>query len=356
MTLRALREAAREVLDPVHYDYVAGGAGEERVLAANERAFDRYALLPRVLRGNEARDTSVPLPGARRASPVVVAPTAFHRLLHPDGERATARAAAAEGAVLVTGAAATTAVADVVRAARGAAADPAVWFQLYLHPRPEVTAALVRRAEDAGCTALVVTVDSPVLGRHTRDLRNGFTDLPPGYAAENMRGLPGGPPGALTDIPMSPAATWRDLGGVLGATALPVVVKGVLHPADAAVAAAEGAAAVVVSNHGGRQCDAVPAAVDCLPAVVDAVAGRVPVLLDGGVRRGSDVAVALALGAAAVGVGRPVAWGLAADGEQGVRQVLATLRDDFDHTLALCGGSRTADLTRDMVVRRDAPW
>ncbi|WP_031523065.1 alpha-hydroxy acid oxidase [Streptomyces sp. NRRL F-5123] len=356
MTLRALREAAREVLDPVHYDYVAGGAGEERVLAANERAFDRYALLPRVLRGNEVRDTAVELPGARRAAPVVVAPTAFHRLLHPDGERATARAAAAEGAVLVTGTAATTAVADVVGAARGAAPDPAVWFQLYLHPRADVTAELVRRAADAGCTALVVTVDSPVFGRHTRDLRNGFTDLPPGYGAENMRGLPGTPPGALTDIPMSPAATWRDLGRVVGGTALPVVVKGVLHPADATLAADHGAAAVIVSNHGGRQCDAVPAAVDCLPSVVDAVAGRVPVLLDGGVRRGSDVAVALALGAAAVGVGRPVAWGLAADGEPGVRQVLATLRDEYDHTLALCGGSRNADLTRDMVVRTDMPW
>ncbi|GAA3960892.1 alpha-hydroxy acid oxidase [Streptomyces marokkonensis] len=356
MTLRELRDAARTTLDPVHYDYVAGGAGEERALAANERAFGRYALLPRVLRGGTERDTAVDLPGARRASPVLVAPTAFHRLLHPDGERATARAAAAEGAVLVTGVAATTAVAAVVAAARERGPDPAVWFLLYPHPRREVTEALVRRAEEAGCTALVVTVDSPLLGRRTRDLRNGFTDLPPGYAAENMRGLPGSPPGDLTDIPMHPAASWRDFAETVGMTSLPVWVKGVLHPADARLAVGHGAAGVIVSNHGGRQCDTAAAAVDCLPAVVDAVAGAVPVLLDGGIRRGGDVAVALALGAAAVGVGRPVLWGLAATGEAGVREVLGTLREEYDHTLALCGGRRNADLSADMVARGDAPW
>ncbi|MGW4272611.1 alpha-hydroxy acid oxidase, partial [Streptomyces seoulensis] len=249
-----------------------------------------------------------------------------------------------------------TAVADVVAAARETAADPAVWFQLYPHPRREVTAALVRRAADAGCTALVVTVDSPVFGRHTRDLRNGFTDLPPGHAAENMRDLPGAPPGGLTDIPMSPALSWRDLDDILRMTPLPVLVKGVLHPADARLAVEHGAAGVLVSNHGGRQCDAVPAALDCLPGVADAVAGRVPVLMDGGVRRGADIAVALALGATAVGVGRPVVWGLAAEGESGVRKALALLRDEYDHTLALCGGRRNADLTRDMVVRRGEPW
>lgn len=356
MTLGELRAAARELLEPARYDYVAGGAGEERVLAENERAFDRYALLPRTLRGSEVRDTTVDLPGARRAAPVLVAPTGFHRLVHPDGERATARAAAAEGAVLVTGVAATTAVAEVVEAARTVVEEPDVWFQTSLHPRAEVTEELVRRAERAGCSALVVTVDSPVFGRRPRDLRNGFTGLPPGFAAENMRDLPGAPPGALTDIPMSPAVSWRDFAEVLRATSLPVLVKGVLHPADALLAVEHGAAGVLVSNHGGRQCDAVPAAVDCLPRVVDAVAGAVPVLLDGGVRRGSDVAVALALGAAAVCVGRPVVWGLAAEGENGVRRVLSTLCDAYDHTLALCGGRRNADLTRDMVVRRGEAW
>ncbi len=356
MTLRETHDRARKILDPVIYDYVAGGAGDERALAGNERAFDRYALLPRVLNGSETRDTAVDLPGARQAAPVIVAPTAFHRLVHQGGERAAARAAAAEGAVLVTGTAATTTVMDVVTAAREAAPDPAVWFQLYLHPRREVTAALVRRAEDAGCTALVVTVDSPVFGRHTRDLRNGFTDLPPGYAAENMRDLPGAEPGALTSIPMSPTVRWPDFTETSRGTSLPVLVKGVLHPEDARLAVEHGAAGVIVSNHGGRQCDAVPAAVHCLSAVTDAVAGRVPVLLDGGIRRGSDIAVALALGAGAVGVGRPVLWGLAVDGEAGARRVLATLRDEYDHTLALCGGRRNADLTADMVVRNGGTW
>lgn len=352
--LATLHDRARERLDPAFYDYVAGGAGEERVLAENERAFDRLALLPRVLRGSTVRDTAVDLPGARIAAPVFVAPTAFHRLAHPDGERAVARAAAAAGTVLVTGMAATTPVAEVVAAAREVDPDAAVWFQLYLQPDPAVTDCLVRRAERAGCTALVVTVDSPVFGRRERDLRNGFTDLPPGYAAENMRDLPGAPPGAVTDIAMSPALSWADLDRLRTVTSLPVLLKGVLHPADACLAVAHGAAGIVVSNHGGRQCDVVPSTVDALAGVVDAVAGEVPVLLDGGVRRGGDVAIAVALGAAAVGIGRPVVWGLAADGEAGVRRVLDTVRDDYDHTLALCGARGNADLTRDLVVRRGA--
>ncbi|GGP76223.1 alpha-hydroxy acid oxidase [Saccharothrix coeruleofusca] len=352
--LTALHDRAREVLDPVFYDYVAGGAGGERALADNERAFDRLALLPRVLRGSAVRDTAVRLPGAPATAPVLVAPTAFHRLAHPDGELATARAAAAAGVVLVTGLAATTAVAEVVRAARAVDPDAAVWFQLYLQPDPEVTECLVRRAERAGCTALVVTADSPVFGRRERDLRNGFTDLPPGYAAENMRDLPGGPPGGTRPIAMSPELSWDDLARLRAMTALPVLLKGVLHPADARLAVAGGVDGVVVSNHGGRQFDAVPAAVDALPAVVEAVAGRVPVLLDGGVRRGADVAIALALGATAVGVGRPVLWGLAAEGERGVRRVLDTLLDEYDHALALCGARGNADLTGDLVVRRGA--
>lgn len=352
MTLRALHDRAREALDPVHYDYVAGGAGQERALADNERAFDRLALLPRVLRGAAIREITVDLPGAPGAAPVFVAPTAFHRLAHPEGEEATARAAAAERAVLVTGMASTTAVEEVVAAARAVRADAAVWFQLYLQPDVQVTDALLARATGAGCTALVVTVDSPVFGRHTRDLRHGFTDLPAGYAAENMRGLPGAAAGGTLDIAMSPDLSWADLDRLCATATLPVLLKGILHPVDARLAVEHGAAGVIVSNHGGRQLDAAPATVDALPAVVDAVAGAVPVLLDGGVRRGGDVALAVALGAAAAGVGRPVVWGLAANGAAGVREVLATLRDEYDHTLALCGARGSADLAPDMVVRR----
>jgi 4-hydroxymandelate oxidase len=350
--LAELREKARARLDPVHWDFYEGGAGEETAVAENLRAFRRLALLPRVLRGAGPADTSVALPGVRASTPVVVAPTAFHRLAHPDGERATARAAAAAGAVLITSMASTTAVAEVTAAARSVEPDAAVWFQLYLQPEPEVTRALVRRAEQAGCTALVVTVDSPAFGRRTRDDRNGFHDLPPGHAAENMRGLPGGPPGGTRDIAMSPALSWDDLRRLRAHTELPIVLKGVLHPDDARLAVHEGVQGVIVSNHGGRQLDAAPATVEALPRVADAVAGRIPVLLDGGVRTGSDVVTALALGATAVGVGRPVLWGLAAEGEDGVARVLAELRADTAHVLTLCGARDCADLTRDQVVAR----
>lgn len=350
--LAELREKARARLDPVHWDFYEGGAGQEVAVAENVRAFRQLALLPRVLRGAGPADTSVTLPGAHAATPVVIAPTAFHRLAHPDGERATARAAAAAGAVLITSMASTTAVAEVTAAARAVRPDAAVWFQLYLQPEPEVTRALVRRAEQAGCTALVVTVDSPVFGRRTRDDRNDFHDLPPGNAAENMRGLPGAPPGGTLDIAMSPALTWDDLRRLRAETELPILLKGVLHPDDARLAVREGMRGVIVSNHGGRQLDAAPAAVEALPRVADAVAGRIPVLLDGGVRTGSDVVTALALGATAVGVGRPVLWGLAAEGEDGVARVLAELRADTAHVLTLCGARDCADLTRDQVVAR----
>jgi 4-hydroxymandelate oxidase len=267
--------------------------------------------------------------------PVLIAPTAFHRLAHPDGELATARAAAAAGTIMMSGVAATTAIEDVTAIA------PAVWFQLYPARDEQVTTALVRRAEDAGCTALVVTVDSPVFGRHRRDDEHGFHDLPPGLATANMGGQ---------DIEMAPVS-WAHLDRLRETTTLPLWLKGILHPADARLAIEHGAAGVIVSNHGGRQLDRVPASIDALPAVVSAVDGQLPVLLDGGVRGGGDVAVALALGATAVGIGRPVLWGLAAEGEAGVTAVLDALRDEFDHVLTLCGGRRPADLTPDMIVR-----
>ncbi|MGW6928729.1 alpha-hydroxy acid oxidase [Lentzea sp. NPDC054927] len=326
--LAELHDKARAVLDPVHYDFFAGGVGDEVVLAENEAAFRRLALLPRVLRGKEIRDDF----------PVLISPTAFHKLAHPDGELATARGAA--GTILVSSMASTAPIADVVAAATGP-----VWFQLYLQPDPRVTEALVRRAERAGCEALVVTVDSPVFGRHRRDIANGFHDLPSGLAAENMRDLAGvaGP----RDIEMA-AFSWEDVDRLCASTSLPVWLKGVLHPADAVLAVGHGVAGIFVSNHGGRQLDVVPAALDALPAVVKAVGGRVPLVLDGGVRSGGDIALALAMGASSVGIGRPVLWGLAADGEAGVHRVLGVLRDEFEHVLALCGG----ELSHDMVVVR----
>ncbi|GAA1958248.1 alpha-hydroxy acid oxidase [Amycolatopsis minnesotensis] len=356
--LERLRQRAKDVLEPVHYDYFAGGAGEEVVLGENPRAYDRLALRPRILRGCAKRDLSVELPGARASMPVFISPTAFHKLAHPDGELATARAAAAAGTVLTSSMAASVPIAEVTAAAREVDRDAAVWFQIYLQNSREVTACLVRRAEEAGCSAFVVTVDSPVFARRARERTHPFSDLPPDIAAENMRDLPGSEPGALSDVEMSPEVSWEYVAWLREQTALPVVLKGVLHPDDAVLAVDAGVDGLLVSNHGGRQFDAAPAAAEALPSIVDAVDGRIPVLVDGGVRRGGDVAKALALGARAVGVGRPVLWGLAADGENGVREVLEALRAEFDHALTLCGGRGLADLTRDLVVVRGsgAAW
>ncbi|MFD0819653.1 alpha-hydroxy acid oxidase, partial [Micromonospora zhanjiangensis] len=221
------------------------------------------------------------------------------------------------------------------------------WFQLYVQPDRAFTERLVRRVAAAGCGALVVTVDSPVFGRRRRDLRNGFLDLPAGLACENLRDPAGsGPPRA---IGWEPGLNWDVLDWLRGITSLPIVLKGILHPADAVRAAERGVDAIIVSNHGGRQLDAAVTGIDALPAVVDAVGDRLPVLVDGGIRRGTDVLTALALGASAVAVGRPVLWGLAVAGADGVRQVLELLRDELDRAMALCGADRVAALGPDLV-------
>jgi 4-hydroxymandelate oxidase len=351
LTVRDFEAAARAALDPVYYDYVAGGARDEVTVRANEDAFARLSLLPRVLRGNVRRDLAVTLFGSRASMPVLISPTAFHRLVCAEGERATARAAARADTVMIASMAGTVAIGEVAAAARAAVPDrePALWFQLYLQPDFEDTAALVHRAARAGCTALVVTVDSPVHGANERNKRNGFHDLPAGMCCENLRNLRGDEPGSVRQIVMSPELSWDDVDRLRAHTTLPILLKGVLHPQDARIAVAHGVDGLLLSNHGGRQLDTAPATIDLLPEFVAAVAGAVPVLLDGGVRRGTDVVKALALGAAAVGVGRPIVWGLAAAGEHGVVRVLETLREELDHTLVLCGASGVADLIADLV-------
>ncbi|MDR7277108.1 alpha-hydroxy acid oxidase [Catenuloplanes atrovinosus] len=343
MTLVSLRDvavSARRRLVPAHYDFFAGGAGEERTLRDNRAAFDRWRLRPRVLRAAGVPDPRVELFGTELSGPVLIAPTAFHRLAHPDGEVATARAARAAGTVMTVSMAATRPLEQI------AATGARLWFQLYPQPDRDFTASLVKRAERA-CTALVVSVDSPVLGRRARDLRNGFLDLPPGLACENLRDPV---TGKVRDIVMDPSLGWDDIDRLRAGTGLPVLLKGVLHPADAREAVARGVDGIIVSNHGGRQLDNAVAAIDALPAVVGAVDGRIPVLLDGGVRRGTDVLTALALGASAVLVGRPVIWGLAHDGEAGVRQVLSLLHEELTGAMALCGAATVADLTRDLLA------
>ncbi|GGK80360.1 alpha-hydroxy acid oxidase [Mangrovihabitans endophyticus] len=341
--LPALAEAAAKAhaaLDPAHWDFFAGGAGEERTLRANEDAFACRRLVPRVLREVGEPDLAVDLLGEPLSMPVLIAPTAFHRLAHPGGEAATAVAAAAAATVMVVSMAATQPVEEI------AATGAALWFQLYPQPDREFSDAVVRRAEAAGCRALVVTVDSPVFGRRERDRRNGFLDLPPGLACENMRDGTG----RVRDVVMDPALGWAQVDRLRAVTGLPILLKGVLHPADARLAVEHGADALIVSNHGGRQLDGAVSTLDALPAVAAAVGGRIPVLVDGGIRRGSDVAIALALGASAVLVGRPVVWGLAAGGTDGVRAVLEALRADLRDVLTLAGAPRPGALTPDMVA------
>lgn len=329
-------------MDPVHRDFFEGGAGRERTLAANEEAFARRWLVPRVLRATGERDLRSTVAGTSLAAPVLVAPTAFHRLAHPEGEVATARGAAAADTTMVVSMAATQPVEEI------AAAGGTLWFQLYAQPDLDFTEYVVKRAESAGCRALVLTVDSPVFGRHERDLRNGFTDLPPGYACENMRDATG----RVRSIAMDATAGWDRIAWLRGVTGLPILLKGILHPADARLAVQHGVAGVIVSNHGGRQLDGTLPTLDALPPVVEAVRGQLPVLLDGGVRGGTDALIALALGARAVLVGRPVVRGLAAGGSAGVREVLDRFTTELDQALALAGARRPADLTPDQVVTR----
>jgi 4-hydroxymandelate oxidase len=338
VNLRDFEEAARARLDPVYYDYFASGAQDEITVAANEAAFRRRTLIPRILRGCGPPRLDTTLLGQAASMPVLIAPTAFHRLACPEAEVATGRAAAAADVIMVAAMLSTVTIEEI------AATGAKLWFQLYIQPDLAFTESLVRRAEAAGCRALVVTVDSPALGRNERGDRNDFHDLPSGISCANMGG-----DGHVRQVVLSPEISWWHLDWLRQTTALPILLKGVLHPDDARIAVERGAAGLIVSNHGGRQLDTTPATLDRLAPIADAVAGRVPLLLDGGVRRGTDVAKALALGARAVAVGRPVLWGLAVAGEAGVARVLDMLRIELANALTLLGAGSPAELTRDQV-------
>jgi 4-hydroxymandelate oxidase len=358
LSLRELESEARSRLDPHVYDFFAGGSDDEITVRANEAAFRAIGLVPRVLRpGGRHRAIDIMLLGSHLSIPVVIAPTAFHRLAHPDGERATARAAATAGTIMIVSMASTVAIEEIQAAAREAAghegapaACPDLWFQLYIQPDLGFTEAVVRRVEAAGCTALVVSVDSAAFGRRERDLRNGFLDLPPGMCCENMR-MPraGGQQGPARPLVFSSELSWEHIDWLRSTTTLKLVLKGVAHPDDACLAVQHGVDALLVSNHGGRQLDTVPPAIELLPAISNAVAGGIPLLLDGGIRRGTDIIKAAALGASAVAIGRPVLWALAVDGEAGVVKVLEMLRAELDRALALSGCHSLRQVTRDLV-------
>jgi 4-hydroxymandelate oxidase len=355
LSLRELSREARRWLDPAVYDFFAGGADDEITLRANEAAFRRIGLVPHVLRGEIKRGLEITLLGCRTSMPVLIAPTAFHKLAHPDGERATARAAAAANAIMVASMASTVRIEDIAAAAHETpAARPHLWFQLYIQPDLGFTEAIVRRAEAAGCSTVVVSVDSAVFGRRERDLRNGFTDLPAGMCCENLREITAeGETAQPRQIVFSSELSWRDIEWLRKTTKLKIALKGIMHPDDARMAIKLGADAIFVSNHGGRQLDTVPAAIELLQPIADAVGSGIPLVLDGGIRRGTDVVKALALGATAVAIGRPVIWGLSVAGRDGVLQVLEMLRSELDRALALCGCRSLTEVTPDLVRYQD---
>jgi 4-hydroxymandelate oxidase len=336
--LDQLEEQAREQLPRAHYDYVAGGAGDEQTLAENVAAWRRVWISPRVMVDVSDVDTSCTLLGRRLAMPLLLAPMAAQRLLHVDGEVAAARAAGAAGTVYCLATRATADLAEVAAAASGP-----LWFQLYVDPDRGCSERVLARAARHGFEAVVLTVDLPVAGRRERELRHGEFSFPEGIALTSHLG---------TELETFQAPigrydrtlTWPDVAWAGAASGLPVIVKGVLCAEDAELAIDAGAAALVVSNHGGRQVDGcVPTAV-ALRDVAAAVAGRVPVLVDGGIRDGADVLRAIALGADAVLVGRPYAWGLACGGEAGVRAVLDAFAQDLRRALALAGCPALADV------------
>jgi len=326
---------AAVVLEPGAFGYFAGGAGDERTLRENRDAYERLQLRPRVLVDVGGVNTATTVLGTRVSMPLLVAPTAFHRIAHAEGEAGTARAAAAAGTIMCLSTLATATPAEVAASAPGAPR----WFQLYVFRDRGVTRALVDQAVEAGFDAIVLTADAPRLGRRERDLRTGFLVpediVVPSVAAVEGRWAAATPLELLSHI--DPTLTWRDLETLVSESPLPVVLKGVQTAEDGQLAREHGAAALVVSNHGGRQLDGVAATIELLPEVVEAVDSRLEVLVDGGVRRGTDVVKALALGARAVLVGRPVLWGLAVGGEEGALRVLELLRDEIALALALVG-------------------
>jgi len=362
----ALAELAREVArtgDPQAVDYVFGGAGTEDTMRANEEAFRRWRIVPRMLRDVGERDLSVSVLGTALPAPLALAPIGVQTIVHPDGELATARAAAAVGLPMTVSTMSAFPLEEVAAAAPGPK-----WFQLYWPTNRDLAASFISRAEAAGFQAIVVTLDTFLPGWKPRDLQRGWQPFLQGVGIANyfsdpvFRSLLDAPPeedpqtaiGTFVGVFTNPRLTWEDLEFLRSRTELPIALKGILHPEDARLAREHGMDAVVVSNHGGRQVDGAIATLNALPAVVDAVGGELQVLLDSGVRSGADAVKALALGADAVLIGRPYVWGLAAGGETGVLAVLRGLLAELDLTIGLSGHAAPGQLGSGLLVRDGA--
>jgi len=396
VSFHRLERAAQKAMSPEGYAYVAGGAGSEETMRENRAAFERWRIVPRILRDVSTRDTAVEVVGTRLTSPFVLCPIGVLEMAHRGADVAVARAAAAEGIPFVLSNQASRPMEETARAM----GDAPRWFQLYWSTSNELVASFVSRAERSGCSAIVLTLDTTMLGWRIRDLDLAYLpflrgkgiaqytsdpvfvealqdtlrqEAPHGgritlAAVGTLLGQAGAYPGSrlanvrsglaraavrrFVETYSRPSLSWDDLAFLRERTRLPILLKGILHPADAATAIEHGMDGVIVSNHGGRQVDGALATMDALPSIVEAVAGRVPILLDSGVRSGADVFRALALGASAVGLGRPYVWGLAVGGEDGVRDVIRNLRADFDLTMGLSGVASTRDIGRENVTTR----
>ena len=354
VNLAEYESRARDIVEGSTLDYYDGGSNDEITLSENVAAFSRISVYPRVFRGVGERDTRTTVLGVPTSTPVIVAPVALIGMLHPDGEVAVVRAASNAGSIITLSTFSVTPIEDAAAAAAGP-----VWFQLYVYKDRAATEALVRRVEAAGCTTLELTADAPILGRRERDVRNNFS-LPEGLWAPNLTadgtlplpasaGAGGSPFAAAFEALVDPNLTWDDIAWLTSVSNLPVLVKGVVRADDARRAVDAGAAGVIVSNHGGRQFDTAPAAIDALGPVADAVRDRAQVIVDGGIRRGADVLKAIAMGARAVQIGRPIVWGLVVDGEEGVRDVLSLLRDELDLAMALAGCRSIDEISPDLL-------
>lgn len=344
---------AKEKLPGMVYDYYASGAEDEITVHDNHAAYGRIRIRYRVLVDVSQRDLSTTVLGQQLSMPLLIAPTAFQGMAHAEGEIATARAAGAAGTIMILSTLSNSAVEDVVTAANGS-----IWFQLYIYKDRSVTANLVQRIRAAGCKAIVLTVDAPVLGRRERDIRNRF-ELPSNLSVQNLmpaglekfpKGIDGSGLAAYIESVIDPTLTWKDVDWLCSITDLPVLIKGLVHPDDALHALEHGASGVIVSNHGGRQLDTSLTSIEALPEIVEAIDGKIDILIDGGIRRGTDILKAIALGAKAVSIGRPVLWGLAVEGESGVLKVLNLLRTELDVAMALCGCTRIDEIDAQLIA------
>lgn len=347
--LEDLEPLAREKLSQMAYEYIAGGAEDEWTVRENRAAWNRVQLLPRVLMDVQERNLQTTVVGTQVGFPVLVAPMGFHGLCHSEAELATVRGTAAANTLFVASTASNVTLEQIA-----AETDAPKWFQLYVYRDRERTRDLVQRAAAAGYRALCVTVDTPLVGRRERDIRNRF-HLPNGLTFANFAdAVPQNDSGSALNAYVAslwePSFTWRDLEWLRSLSPLPLVLKGVLSPVDARLAVEHGVEAIIVSNHGGRQLDGVPAPFTMLPHITDAVEGRIEVLLDGGVRRGTDVLKALAFGARAVLLGRPVLWGLALGGAEGVTATLTLLRAELSLALALAGCTNVQAIPRSLLL------